>query len=100
MENNKDISSVWRALNTFTRMTNSRQKEIPHHFTADALKDYFLFIAETLVKSHYSPDSNKHYSCSKRLADFLMAVHEMRKYTSGMNNKKSSVPEEIMQLVA
>ena len=87
MENSKDISSVWRALNTFTRMTNSRQKEIPHHFTADALKDYFLFIAETLVKSHYSPDSTKHYSCSKHLFDFLMAAHEMGKYISGMKNK-------------
>ena len=48
MENNKDISSVWRALNTFTRETKGN----PRHFTADALKDYFLFIAETLVKSH------------------------------------------------
>ena len=25
---------------------------------------------ETLVKSQDSPDSNKHYSCSKRLVDF------------------------------
>ena len=100
MENSKDISSVWRALITFTRGANSRQKEIPHHFTADAHKDYFLSIALTLVKSHYSPDSNKHYSCSKRRVDFLMAVHEMGKYTSGINNKKSSAPEEIMHSVA
>ena len=103
MENNKDPSSVWHALNTFTKGTNSRQKEIPHHFTADALKDYFLSIALTLVKSHYSPDSNKHYSCSKRFVDFcqqktkgtdpftipLMDVHEMGKYISGMNTIKS-----------
>ena len=93
MENNKDISSVWCALNTFTKGTHSRQKEIPHHFTADACNDYLLSIAETLVKSQDSPDSNKHYSCSKRLVDFyqqktkrtdpftipLMAVHEMGK---------------------
>ena len=53
MENNKDISSVWRALNTFTKGTNSRQKEIPHHFTADAFNDFevHLSIEETLVKS-------------------------------------------------
>ena len=50
VENNKYIS-VWRALNTFTKGTNSRQKEIPHHFTADAFNDYFLSIVETLVKS-------------------------------------------------
>ena len=50
VENDKDISSVWRALNTFTKK-NSRQKEIPHHFTADTFNDYFLSIAETLVKS-------------------------------------------------
>ena len=54
VENNKNISSVWRALNTFTIGTNSRQKEIPHHFTADAFNDYFLSTAETLVKSQDS----------------------------------------------
>ena len=103
VENNKDISSVWRALNTFTKGTHSRQKEIPHHFTADAFNDYFLSIAETLVKSQDSPDSNKQGSCSKRLVDFcqqkkkgtdsftipLMTIHEMGKYISGMNNKKN-----------
>ena len=50
MENNKDMS-VWCALNTFTKGTHSRQKEIPHHFTTNAFNDYnyFLSIAETLV---------------------------------------------------
>ena len=109
MENNKDPSSVWHALNTFTKGTNSRQKEIPHHFTADAFNDYFLSTGETLVESQNSPDSNKHYSCSKRFVDFcqqktkgtdpltipLLAVHEMGKYISGMNNKKSSGPDKI-----
>ena len=102
-------TSVWLALNTFTEGTNSTQKQIPHHFTADAFNDYFRSIAETIVKSQDSPDSNKHYSCSKRLVDFcqqktkgtdpftipLIAVHEMGKYISGMNNKKSSGPDEI-----
>ena len=106
MENNNDITSVWRALNTFTKGTNSRQKRIPHHFTTDACNDYILSIAETLVRSQDSPDSNKHL---KRLVDFcqqktkgadsftipLMAVHVMGKYISGMNNKKSSGPDEI-----
>ena len=108
MENNKDMLSVWRALNTFTKGTNSRQKGIPHHFTADAFNDYFLSIAETLVKSQDSPDSNKHYSCSKRLVDFCqqktkrtdpftipsMVVHERGKYIPEMNNKKSSGHDE------
>ena len=71
MENNKDMSSVWRALNTFTRGTNSKQKEIPHHFTADAFNDYFLSTAETLVKSQDSPDSSKHYSVSKRQRELI-----------------------------
>ena len=110
MENNKDISSVWHALNTFTRGTNSRQKEIPHHFTADAFNDYFLSIAETLVKSQDSPDSDKQYSCSKRFVDFcqqktkgidsftipFMAVVEKGElYIPGMNNKQSAGPDEI-----
>ena len=98
----EDISSAWRALNTFTKGTHSRWKEIPHHFTADAFNDYFLSIAEALVKSQDSPDSNKHCSCSKSAVEFcqkktkgtdpftipLMAVHEMGKYISGMNMKK------------
>ena len=118
MQRNYIFVNLWKttkiyhqfgALWTFTKGTNSRQKEIPHHFTADAFNDYFLSIAETLVKSQDSPDNNKHYSCSKRLVDFcqqktkgtdmftipLMAVHEMGKYISGMNNKKSSGPDEI-----
>ena len=93
VENNKDTSSVWRALYTFTKGTHSRQKEVRHHFTTDAFNDYFLSTAETLVKSQDSPDSDKQYSCSKRLVDVcqqktkgtesftipLMAVHEMEK---------------------
>ena len=54
VENNKAILLVWRALNTFTKGTHSRQKETPHHFTADAFNDYFLSIAETVVKSQDS----------------------------------------------
>ena len=57
MENNKDMS-VGRTLNTFTKGTHSRQKEIPHRFTASAFNDYFLSLAETLVTSQDSPYSN------------------------------------------
>ena len=103
------MSSVWRALNTFTKGTHTRQKEIPHHFTADAFHDYFLSIAKTLVKSQDSPNSDKRHSCSKYFVDFcqqkskgtdsfiipLMPVHEMGKYISGVNNNKSSGPNEI-----
>ena len=67
VKNKKDISSVWRSLNTFTKETHSRQKEIPHHFTADAFNDYILSIAETLVKSQDSLASDKQYSCSNAL---------------------------------
>ena len=67
VKNKKDISTVWRALNTFTKGTHSRQKEVPHHFTADAFNDYFLSIAETLVKSQDSLASDKQYSCSNAL---------------------------------
>ena len=102
-------TKIYHQFGTFTKK-NSRQKEIPHHFTADAFNDYFLSIAKTLAKSEDSPESNKQYSCSKRLVDFcqqktkgtdsctipLMAVHEMGKYISGMNNKKkSSGPDEV-----
>ena len=73
----KDVSSVWRALNTITKGTRSRQKETLHHFTADAFSDYFLSIAKTLVKSQDSPDSDKQYSCSKRLVDLCQQQREL-----------------------
>ena len=83
-----------------------------HHFTSDAFNDYFLSIAETLVKSRDSPDSDKQYSCSKSFVDFCQqktkgtdpftipwtAVYEMGKYISGMKKKKkkkSSGHDEI-----
>ena len=66
-------------------------------------------MAETLVEPQDSLDSDKKRSCLKRLVDVyqqktkgtdlftipLMAVHEMGKYISGMNNEKSSGPDEI-----
>ena len=42
----------------FHQRNSSRRKEIPHHFTADACNDYFLSIAETLVKSQDLPDND------------------------------------------
>ena len=111
MENNKDILSVWRALDTFTKGTNSRQKEIPHHFTADAFNDYFLSIAETtrhLMAISSTPAQNAMLiSVSKRQRELtdsftipLMAVHVMGNYISGMNNKKFSGPDQNQQSVA
>jgi hypothetical protein len=108
-ENNTDISSVWRALNAFTKGTRSKQTDIPRHFTADAFNNYFLSIAEKLAKSHDSADSNGHYSCPELLIDFcqqkthghnsftipLIAVHEVGKYITKMDNKKSSGPDEL-----
>ena len=109
MQINSILVILWKTAKIYHQSgTYSRQKEIPHHFTADAFNDYFLSIAETLVKSQDSPDSNKHYSCSKRLVDFchqktkrtdpftipLMAVYEKGKYIPEMNNKKSSGPDE------
>ena len=83
--------------------THSGQKEVPH----DAFDGYFLSIAETLVKSQDSPDSDKQYSCSRHLVDLcqqktkrtkytvaLMAVHEVEKYISGMDTK--SLPDLIV----
>ena len=66
-------------------------------------------MAETLVEPQDSLDSDKKRSCLKRLVDVyqqktkgtdlftipLMAVHEMGKYISGMNNEKSSGHDEI-----
>ena len=107
--NHKHISSVWRALNTFTNGKHSKQTDNPSHLTADAFNDYFLSIADTLVKSQTPTDNNRHYSCSEILVDFcrqkttgqdafaipMMAVHEVGSYVTKMDNKKSSGPDGI-----
>ena len=108
VENNKDISSVWRALNAFIKGTHSRQKEIPHHFTADAFNDYFLSIAETVKSQDHLIEISSTVaqnalliSVSKRLRELIRLPYpwwlsmKWEKHISGMNNKKSSGPDEI-----
>ena len=91
VENNKGMLSIWCALNTFAK--------------GAPLNYYLLSVAEALVKSQDSSDSDKQYSRSKRLVDFcqqktertnslnvpLMAVHEMGKISLGWTAK--SLPD-------
>ena len=62
-----EVENLVRNANKLYFRRPTLDEEIPHNFTASAFNDYFLSIAETLIKSQDSPDSNKHYSCTKAL---------------------------------
>ena len=106
IKDNKDVSVLWKAINTITRGSNNTCTTIPSHLSADKFNDHFVSIATTLAsKNHTSTD----YTCPKVLTDFCMkktagmpsftipfvAVHEVGKLIGSLKNKKSSGPDDI-----
>ena len=102
----KDVSAVWRVVNSLTRGRNTRSAPIHSTLTADTFNDHFLSIAESLLQS---PRDKQEYVCPQRLVDFCrqktasvipftipsLAVHEVGSLISHMKNKKSSGPDDI-----
>ena len=68
IERDKNISTVWRALNTFTKGSQSHSADIPKNLTADKFNNHFLSVAECLAK----PRSDDVYDseCSNILHEF------------------------------
>ena len=103
----KNISTVWRALNTFTKGSQSHSADIPKNITADKFNNHFLSVAECLAK----PRSDDVYDseCSNILHEFCerktrgqepfvipyISIPEFVKYVSKLDNKKSSGPDGI-----
>ena len=50
IERDKNISTVRRALNTFTKGSQSHSADIPKNLTADKFNNHFLSVAECLAK--------------------------------------------------
>ena len=49
-ERDKNISTVWRALNTFRKGSQSHSAAIPKNLMADKFNNHFLSVAEFLAK--------------------------------------------------
>ena len=98
---------MWRALNTFTKGSQSHSADIPKNLTADKFNNHFLSVAECLIK----PRSDNVYDseCSNILHEFCerktrgqepfvipyISIPELGKYVSKLDNKKSSGPDGI-----
>ena len=107
IERDKNISTVWRALNTFTKGSQSHSADIPKNLTADKFNNHFLSVAVCLAK----PRSDDVYDseCSNILHEFCerktrgqepfvipyISIPELGKYVSKLDNKKSSGPDGI-----
>ena len=71
IERDKNISTVWRALNTFTKGSQSHSADIPKNLTADKFNNHFLSVAECLIKPrsddvYDSECSNILHECCER----------------------------------
>ena len=113
----KDIGAMWRAVNTLTRHKRSVNTKFPSQLTPDVLNDFFVSVApETLKKlqtthideSVYDiPDELKTF-CNRQNPDSaifsipMLAVHEVGKLISKMDEKKSvgldSVNVQLLKL--
>ena len=99
---------MWRALNTFTKGSQSHSADIPNNLTADKFNNHFLSVAEVLAK----PRSDDVYNseCSNILHEFCerktrgqeqfvipcISIPELGKYISKLDNKNSSGPDGPM----
>ncbi len=106
INNQKNTSTIWRALNAFTKKS-STHTDIPNHITADMFNEHFLSIAEKLTASNIPRDPK--YTCPHKLFEFCqqknktgdifniphMGIHEVEQYIKNMQNKTSSGPDNI-----
>lgn len=106
VENNKDVSQIWRALNSLIRGHNSNANQIPRHLTPDVFNAHFLSVATSLTNAvnplpQTVTSETLSQFCNQKIknkAPFQIppiAVHELGRLISQLNNKKSSGPDEI-----
>ena len=98
IDKKKNIISVWRALNTFTK---PRQAKPATNISPDDFNNHFLSVADSLIQKH---QVNHDADISDKLANFcneklgadttfqipLMSVHDVGKCISQLKNKRTS----------
>ena len=113
----KDVSAMWRAVNTLTRHKRQANTKFPSQLTPDILNDFFVSVApKTLEKLQCTHNDETMYEipdqlktcCNRQNPDnatfFIpfLAVHEVGKLISKMDSKKSvgldSVNVQLLKL--
>ena len=104
ISDNDNISSIWKAINTFIKPNKATGHSPLPSTDANELNDYFLSVADKIViNSNNTPQSNDIYLeefCQERLtssSEFkipLLGVHEVGRYIENLN-KKSAGPDGI-----
>ena len=109
IENDCDISSIWRAMNDITGKTKKRNNDSSStQCSADDFNNHFLNIANSVLGS-LSGEPKTNYSVSPSLVNFcneklgpndsfqipFLSVPEVGKYITDMSNKKSTGADGI-----
>ena len=102
----KDVSSLWRAMNVVTGGAGRKSPAIPSTLSAEQFNQHFLSIAQSLTPPRGDEEP---YTCPDPLVNFCrerkqtarpfcippIAVHEVGHFISSMKSTKSSGPDEI-----
>jgi len=104
MENKADTSSMWKALNSFTK---SRQTMLSTPLSADTFNKHFLSIADSLINDNCNTSSSscvsdelKRFCADKLTSDEtfnipFMTVFEVKKAIEQLKNKRSLAHDGI-----
>ena len=106
IQNERDVSTLWRAIAVVTGGSRQKARGIPSHLGANEFNEHFLSVADSLAPAQ---NDSSPYTCSEELLHFCrektmgskpftippIAVYEVGKYISLMQNKKAAGPDEI-----
>lgn len=109
VETSKDTSKLWRAMNFLIK--GQKSADIPSHLSPDTFNHHFLSIADSLLQSRDSTQTD--FTCSDTLNKFCqdktahaapftippIAVFEVGNHISKLPNKKSSGPDGISNYI-
>ena len=104
IEHQKDTSTLWRALNTFTKGSTVSSNNIPNTLTAEMFNDYFISVSQNLKSDpNMDPHDNDLLKdfCQRALGNKdpfvipFISVYKVGKLINSMDNKKSTGPDGI-----
>ena len=106
IEDKKDTTTLWRAINTFTKKSNKKDSN-PTNISPDDFNQHFLSISDRILSSNHSKAA-ENFVCPEKLVSFcesrekgnifkvpLLTVDEVGKLIGSLGSKKSMGPENI-----
>ena len=108
VENSRNTTQIWRALNALTRNSAGNKSSIPSSLTADTFNTHFLSVPTSISQEHNFSASDID-NISDKLTEYCtrnnnhkvpfqippLTIPEVGRYISQLDNKKSSGPDEI-----